>query len=291
MEEIMWIRAELKSKAKAFLKKNYLTAFFVSFLVMIVTGTAGTGNKNSLNVNMDRDFISNQIWDFNPFSLNRWMAGGIIVVIGVFIVILLLRIFIGALIEVGGHNYFLRGTERDVHFNEIFFGFNSENYMNIVITMFIKGLYNFLWFLLLIIPGIVKYYAYSMVPYILSDNPNIESDRAIDLSIKMTNGQKWDMFILDLSFFGWYILASIIPVVGQWLVNPYVDSTKAHLYVALRQNAMNSGICKPEELSFVEAPVQRETWYEDYDTDYSRDEEKYDESYDSEYVDYEEEDK
>ena len=54
--------------------------------------------------------------------------------------------------------------------------------------MLLRAFYNFLWTLLFIIPGIIKSYAYRMVPYILSDNPTIGYKRAIELSNDMTRG-------------------------------------------------------------------------------------------------------
>jgi uncharacterized membrane protein len=77
--------------------------------------------------------------------------------------------------------------------NHLGYGFHNGYYFNIVKTMLWKSALNFLWFLLLIIPGIVKSYAYRMVPYILSDNPNIEYSRAIELSVKMTDDEKLNM--------------------------------------------------------------------------------------------------
>ena len=62
--------------------------------------------------------------------------------------------------------------------------------MNIVEIMFLKSLYTFLWTLLLIVPGIIKSYEYRMVPYILSENPAIDSKRAFELSKRMMDGQK-----------------------------------------------------------------------------------------------------
>ncbi len=74
-----------------------------------------------------------------------------------------------------------------------------------------------------------------MVPYILADNPSIGAERAIQLSNRMTGGEKWDMFVLDLSFLGWYILGMLALGIGVIFVNPYVDSTKAELYLILRK--------------------------------------------------------
>ncbi|GAU77011.1 integral membrane protein [Fusibacter sp. 3D3] len=183
------------------------------------------------------------------------------------IVVVVLRVFLGYILEVGGRNYFLRGTEREVAFKEVGFGFNSDYYLNIVVTMFIKDVYNFLWLLLFIIPGIIKAYAYSMVPYILADNPNIDSNRAIELSVEMTNGQKWDMFVLDLSFLGWYILGSLLFGIGTWFVNPYVDATKAQLYASLRLGAIKHNLCTPEELCYALSNAEeseQNDWYDEY---------------------------
>jgi uncharacterized membrane protein len=117
-----------------------------------------------------------------------------------------------------------------------------------------RAFINTLWFLLLIIPGIVKYYAYRMVPYILADNPEINYKRALELSTRMTKGEKFDIFVLDLSFIGWYLLGTLAFVVGILFVMPYQNATEAELYIILRQNAIQNGFCTYEELAITEQP-------------------------------------
>lgn len=121
--------------------------------------------------------------------------------------------------------------------------------MNTVVTMLLKDLRILAWTLLLIIPGIIKSYAYRFVPYILADNPEISHSRAIELSNQMTAGQKMDIFILDLSFLGWYLLGLLALVVGTLFVHPYVNSTMAELYAVLRRDAIGRGLTTQEELS------------------------------------------
>lgn len=111
-----------------------------------------------------------------------------------------------------------------------------------------RGVQIFLWYLLLIIPGIVKSYAYRMVPYILADNPNIGSKEAIKLSNEMTNGHKFNMFVLDISFIGWYLLGILALIVGVLFVLPYVNATEAELYLALRKDALEKGFCSNQDL-------------------------------------------
>ncbi len=52
----------------------------------------------------------------------------------------------------------------------------------------------------------------------------------------MTDGHKMDMFILDLSFIGWYILGSLFFGIGGIFVNPYKEATMARLYNILSGN-------------------------------------------------------
>lgn len=90
-----------------------------------------------------------------------------------------------------------------------------------------------LWTLLLIIPGIVKSYEYRLVPYILSEEPYLPSDEVISKSRDMTDGHKWDMFVLDLSFLGWHLLGYLFFGIGSIFVHPYEQATYAKLYDTL----------------------------------------------------------
>lgn len=94
---------------------------------------------------------------------------------------------------------------------------------------------------LAIVP-IVKYFAYSMAPFILADCPGVTATEALKLSIRMTNGHKWKLFVMFLSFIGWYILG-IFTFGILWLVfvNPYLYSTHAGYYVEIRDLAISEG--------------------------------------------------
>jgi uncharacterized membrane protein len=120
--------------------------------------------------------------------------------------------------------------------------------MGIIKTMLLSKIFIFLWSLLLIIPGIIKSYAYRMVPYILADNPNIGAEKAIELSNEMTRGHKFDMFVLDLSFIGWYLLGTLALGIGVFLVMPYDNATNAELYLVLRNDAIKNNLCSYEDL-------------------------------------------
>ena len=79
----------------------------------------------------------------------------------------------------------------------------------------------FLYYLLLIVPGIIKTISYSLVPYILVDAPNMSSGDVLDLSTKMMNGHKMDYFKLELSFIGWHLLAALTLGILEIWIAPY----------------------------------------------------------------------
>ena len=114
--------------------------------------------------------------------------------------------------------------------------------------LIMKRLFVGLWSLLFFIPGIIKSYEYFMVEYILAENPNMDYKRALEISSLTTEGEKWQLFLLSLSFIGW-ILLSVLSCLILWVVyvNPYINHTMAGAYLRLKEKAINSGIASAEE--------------------------------------------
>ncbi|WP_054742677.1 DUF975 family protein [Cellulosilyticum ruminicola] len=232
----MWTRADLKESAKAVLKTNYWQAFVVALVIFLI-GVDGSNGGNSSGWRFwgNKSYLENTKIVFMLFCI------GIIAVA--------VRIFVGYMLEVGGRKFFIRAAEGESQMSYLGYVFKEGAYWNVFKAMFYRGILVFLWTLLLIIPGIVKGYAYSMVPYILADNPNMDYKRAKELSNQMTMGQKMDMWVLDLSFIGWYLLGAIAFGIGVVFVNPYCYATKAELYKVLREEAVKKGYCTFWELN------------------------------------------
>lgn len=221
----MWSRAELKDFAKKDLKGNYWMAFLVS-LIIVITG----GSHNQLE-------FGSSASETGGVEATNAMNGEFrvtFIVLLVFLFVIALRMFIGYMLEVGGRKYFITLAEGKSDISKITYAFNSNYYKNIFLTMLLRSIYVILWTLLLIIPGIIKFYAYRMVPYILAENPEIGHKKALELSKKMTKGEKWNIFVLDLSFLGWFILGALLFGVGIFFVQPYYDATNAELYLKLK---------------------------------------------------------
>lgn len=114
-------------------------------------------------------------------------------------------------------------------------------------------LWIYIWSLLLIIPGIIKAFAYSLTPYILVDCPNISATDAIKISMRMTNGYKGKIFIFFLSYIGWGILTCLtFGILELAYVGPYRGIAFAGLYEELKANALRSGNVTKAELEIAE---------------------------------------
>ena len=124
-----------------------------------------------------------------------------------------------------------RGQELNA--SDLFGGF--KDYGRILLTMLLTDIYIFLWSLLFVIPGIIKYYSYSMVPYVLRDYPDLSFDEAIEQSMHMMNGFKSKLFMLDLSFIGWAILCVFTLGIGFFWLMPYVYTNHALFYEDLQE--------------------------------------------------------
>ncbi|XEC94208.1 DUF975 family protein [Paenibacillus tarimensis] len=250
----MWTRKELKDRAKAVLRTSYWKAFLVSLLLAIISGGIPSCSFNSSGIG-GKGGESGDAATMPGFA--EALSGietaiiimAVIVAVIAALIALAFRIFLSAPLEVGVRQYFKQSALGEVNMNYLGYAFSGGRYFSIVKGMLWAGFLNLLWFLLLIIPGIVKSYAYSMVPYLLADNPGIGTRRVVELSNRMTRGQKWKMFVLDLSFIGWYLLGMFALFVGILFVLPYVNATKAELYLVLRQQALNDGVSSSAELN------------------------------------------
>lgn len=245
----MWSRGELKSKAKLALKRYYWIGFVVCLVVTFLGGSGGSGGGGSSFSNISNIKGNSSSWEN---ELNLAIQNFLPIILGfIFLAIMIgiaYAIFVAEPILVGKNYFFMSSRENNAQFTSMFANFRKGRYMNTVKTMFFRNLYTFLWTLLLIIPGIIKSYEYSMMAYIIAENPNIDTNRAFELSKYMTDGDKFNMFILDLSFLGWYLLGAIPCGIGIFFVQPYYAATIAELYAVKREEAIRSGFSNELEL-------------------------------------------
>ena len=128
-----------------------------------------------------------------------------------------------------------------------------DNYGSYLITGVLVNVFTFLWSLLFVVPGIIKSLAYSQAKSVIHDNPRLKGKEAIEISKRMTNGFKGDLFSMYLSFIGWYILVGLTGGILSIYVTPYVETTAAMYYENLKRYSIENGIVAPE--AFGIAPV------------------------------------
>ena len=119
-------------------------------------------------------------------------------------------------------------------------------------SLWLQGFLGFLWMMLWIIlwsflffiPGIVKAISYSQMFFILAEHPQIGVRKAMRISKVMTQGYKGDLFVMFLSFIGWYILSAFTAgLLYLWLV-PYQQMSFTNAYHALKTRALETGNLK-----------------------------------------------
>lgn len=136
-------------------------------------------------------------------------------------------------LEWGFALFFLRvARAQSADYGTLFDGF--KDYLRIFLTMLLQTIYTMLWMLLLIVPGIVKSYSYAMTSFVLADDPNIKYDAAIEESMRLMDGHKMQLFLIDLSMIGWWILSCLTFGIGFLFLSPYVMTTHAHFYEGLK---------------------------------------------------------
>lgn len=181
-----------------------------------------------------------KVWDaVESFNLNQ--AGLGIGISLTAVIAFAFTIIIANPLIVAGRRYFIKARKRNnAKIGIIEEIFKRKNWLNVAVIMFLKNIYNSLWYLT-IIGGMIKTYEYRMIPYILAENPRIKRKEAFKLSKQMMKGNKWRTFVLDLSFVGWNILSVFtFGLLNILYVNPYKASTLAELYMALRNQAISA---------------------------------------------------
>ncbi|MEY8378896.1 DUF975 family protein [Lachnospiraceae bacterium 56-18] len=124
-----------------------------------------------------------------------------------------------------------------------------KRWMKVSLAMLKYTIYQALW-MLTVIGGVIKYYSYSQVPYILAENPDLTGREAITLSRRMMRGHKWELFLLDCSFIGWSILGACTFGLSEVFYSlPYQSASFCEYYVRLRGKAKESGILGAELLN------------------------------------------
>ena len=170
------------------------------------------------------------IWDFDSITMGRFTLTFRNGILG------LAAFVLGGTINLGYARFLLKQHDGQTpEFNDLFSQF--DRFGTGFAQTFLRGLYIFLWSLLLIIPGVVATYSYAMTPFILAEHPNMTASQAIARSKELMDGHKMDLFYLDLTFLGWGLLCLLTLNLGNLALNPYRNASYAAFYRSITAGA------------------------------------------------------
>ena len=217
---------ELKNSALAALKGNWapavLGAIFFTFATCLITSPGYCANMAAF----DMPFFNS----INPKLLKIFSNSSF-----------LLNFFLLYPLSLGysvAHKELLQNGDAAITRNTVRLAFSD--YVRNAVSILLVYLYTLLWTLLFIVPGIIKGLAYSLTPFIVKDNPQLSPNQAINLSMKMMKGHKFDLFYLYLSFIGWILLAILTLGIGLLWVIPYMQTSMAAFYLDVKNDYNNN---------------------------------------------------
>ena len=229
----MWTRKELKAKAKVEYKKNPWMSVLASLVLLTLSGALNTyfvKGANNAAIDQGYDSLANALIEGSA----QFVIAVLTVMAAALLVGVALRIFVLNPLNASCTNFYVENSKQEKDDTKaIFKGVEKGTWFRLAVAIFMKRLICALWGLLLFVPGVVKGYQYRFVEFLIIENPDMKWNEAMKISKSMTDGQKANIFVLDLSFILWYALAGV-PVLG-WFVLPYILQTDAELYLALKK--------------------------------------------------------
>lgn len=221
-------RVAIKSLAKEKIKGNKWNLIWpllvISIISSILTNLLGGGNLVTINVDSIKS-LQNMSYEaiMNAAVVNP-RAEAINTVVSIVV----------GIITAGYVNYVLTFVRNGSASIDDIMDTIKKKWLQILLANILVGIIVFAFSLLLVIPGIVRAIAYAMVTYIIVDS-DLEAKDALKKSREMMNGYKWDYFVFNLSFIGWFLLVPFtFGIILIWLI-PYMNVAEALYYEKLKE--------------------------------------------------------
>lgn len=228
--------ADFKRLALDALKGKWALAILVGLVAFLFGADMADVSRFRLNIDISNADVNIQLAGHTILSTSeRWTpAIGMIVFSAVFVVLAaialaLLFFVLGSFVQVGYAKFNLNLVSYKSLSFETLFGFWTY-WKTTAVASLLRGIYVFLWSLLLVIPGIMASYSYAMTDYFLAENPELTASEAIALSKEMMAGNRWRLFCLHFSFIGWEILCAFTAGIGYLWLRPYKHAAAAAFY-------------------------------------------------------------
>lgn len=219
-------RVELKNKAKELIKGNkwyiWQPSIIFGLAIGIISGIA-------LWIDSALGLVKQSTMVINGMEISYRISGPITTIVSI------LTSFVAAAFSIAYAYYilsFIRGKRLEM--SDIV-DFMKKHWLIAFLVTFLTGLIALGCSILLIIPGIIASVGLCFFKEVCADNPELKSKEIIKKTWEMTKGHKMDLFVLGLSFIGWYIVAGFtFGILLIWLV-PYMVVTFTLAYEELKK--------------------------------------------------------
>ena len=229
----MKTRGELKQEVKQLFKGRWISAILLCIVVSLLS-VFGILTQASNGVNNSTSHTPTDYSQFSHLPAFSWqeltvIAGAMLVGLAIQLVFyFVVKIF--AIGTVYSMLDWVRNPQREIHpVSDSTIGFTKAYAWPIICLQICQLVLIFLWSLLLIVPGIIKAFAYSQTYFVYKDllaatpagQPRPRYRDAITRSRQLMVGHKFEYFVLQLSFIGWAILSGLTMGIGQLWLTPY----------------------------------------------------------------------
>ena len=136
-------------------------------------------------------------------------------------------------LAIGQYRFMMENRfQRNVKKRRILAPFGDGRLLHVIKTVFFYRISLLLW-MLTVVGGIYKAYQYYFVPYIIAENPDVTWKEAKKLSIDMTRGYKWNIFVMNISYIYLYVI-NMIPFLNLLVSTPVSTFSDIEMYFVLR---------------------------------------------------------
>lgn len=222
-------RVNLKREAKEVVRNARVSAYLFTILYLVIIRVLDICD---LYVNST---IPSYIEVYLPGVAVPEFLAGAAKLPATLVVFVSVMVWLLSVVLLAGHALYHLGVRRgeEMGYSTLFDGFSFVG--KVILLQLLISVFVTLWSLLFVIPGIIAAYRYRFALYNLCENPEIGVMEALSLSSRQTQGYKIDLFVLDLSFFGWALLSALTLGIGNIWLTPYITQTDLGYFRQIKQ--------------------------------------------------------
>lgn len=233
--------SDFRQRARDALNGNWFVAVIAAFIASLLGGISTGGGFSFDFSTTGEDMTDAELEAFMAqLGINEEILTTLLVIIGVFAVIgfvySIVCLIVGSGVSVGYAQLNLDLIDKGyTSVGTIFSRF--DQWKTALVARLLVGLRVLLWSLLFIIPGIIESYSYAMVSFVMADNPHMTASEAMAESKRLMKGNRWRLFCLSFSFYGWALLSVLTLGIGMLWLTPYMQASFAAFYRQIKADA------------------------------------------------------